>query len=118
MPLRRMQPTHNPLVPGVKDVDRPVGRPRGSGGRPLKRDVDMSTLGGRIRHARLEQQMTVEALARLMHFDRTNLCRLELGRYNKPAFRTIMLAAIALDVSLDYLAGFQEEYGSCPKSDL
>lgn len=118
MPLRSMQPTHDSLVSGIREKDRPRGRPRGSGGKPMQRDVDMTTVGGRIRHARIEQQMTVDELAIRMKYDRSSLCRLELGIYNKTAFRTMMLAAIALDVSLDYLAGFQEEYGVCPKSDL
>lgn len=115
MPLRRMFKTYDSTVSGV-EVDRGRGRPLGSGGKPHWRDCDVSTLGGRVRHARIEAGLTVEKLATLTCMHRTNLTRLELNEYNKTAFYTMMRLAAALDVSLDYLAGFQSETGICPQN--
>lgn len=78
-----------------------------------------ATVGARILKCRLEQRLSRRKLELLLGLEgvttsQSVIYQWESGRIVKHSFDTIIAMAKALDVSLDYLAGFQQEYGTCP----
>lgn len=76
-----------------------------------RNSADPKTMGGRIQRARIEMNMTRATLAKESGIDPKAIGHLEmsqaLGRWS-----TIVAIARALDVSLYYVVGDREGYGS------
>lgn len=77
------------------------------------------SVGMRIYQARRDQRMTRQKMEVELGLvgvttSQSVIYQWESGRIKNHSFETMIAFAKALDVSLDYLAGFQTEYGTCP----
>jgi transcriptional regulator with XRE-family HTH domain len=70
-----------------------------------------STLGQRIRRARLRKDMTQKTLSEKVKISRTAMNKLEKGETQNPQMHHLHALAEALGVSMDYLAGRRETHG-------
>lgn len=70
--------------------------------------MDLTSLGMRIRSARKERGMTLEALSKKVGISLNFLWEIEAGR-KAPALPTLYNLAIALNISVDYLLGVTAE---------
>ena len=64
----------------------------------------------------MAQGMTQQAVADLTGMERADISRVESALKRDIRLTTIVRIAMALDVSMDYLVGFQEEFGICKKN--
>jgi transcriptional regulator with XRE-family HTH domain len=72
------------------------------------------TLGERIRKERLRYGMSQTELARRVGISKTAMNQIEMGETADPRLSRIRAIADILGVSMDYLAGRQEEDGTPP----
>jgi transcriptional regulator with XRE-family HTH domain len=70
------------------------------------------TLGRRIRRARLRLDITQKVLAERTRISRTAMNLLEKGDTTDPRMSTLIALADALGVTMDYLAGREEDTDS------
>ena len=70
------------------------------------------TLGERIRKERLRYGMSQTELARRVGISKTAMNQIEMGETADPRLSRIRAIADILGVSMDYLAGRQEEDGT------
>ena len=72
------------------------------------------SMAWRVKNAREQMGMTQTALARSAGVDRTLIVTWELEMRLTHRFEDVLKVAEALDVSLEYMAGLTEEFGSFP----
>jgi transcriptional regulator with XRE-family HTH domain len=72
------------------------------------------TFAWRIKNAREQMGLTQSILAATAGIDRTLITNWELEAYATHRFEDVIKVAEVLDVSLDYMAGLTEEFGSFP----
>jgi transcriptional regulator with XRE-family HTH domain len=70
------------------------------------------TLGARIRKARLDYGMSQVELAKRVGISKTAMNQIEMGETPDPRISRIRAIADILGVSMDYLAGRQDEDGT------
>ena len=66
------------------------------------------TLAERIQRAMDKRGITQADLARMTGITTSNIAYIVNGKTKDPRFQSVMLIAEALDVSLDYLAGYKK----------
>ena len=66
------------------------------------------TLAERIQRAMDKRGVTQADLARMTGITTSNIAYIVNGKTKDPRFQSVMLIAEALDVSLDYLAGYKK----------
>jgi len=64
-----------------------------------------SQLPQRLKARRLARHLSQRELANLTDIKKENISRLEVGRFQYPRADTLMVLAIALDCTTDYLLG-------------
>ena len=72
------------------------------------------TLGERIRKARLRYGMSQTELAKRVGISKTAMNQIEMGETADPRLSRIRAMADILGVSMDYLAGRQDEDATAP----
>ena len=73
------------------------------------------TIGQRIKIARIRHKMTQVQLAERISLSKTALSQIESGDTADPRMSTLIALADALGVTMDYLAGREEEESEeCP----
>jgi transcriptional regulator with XRE-family HTH domain len=75
------------------------------------------TLGRRIRRARLRKDITQRELADLAGISRTSMNQIEKGETLDPRMSHLRKIAEALGVTMDYLAGREEEESELETAD-
>ena len=68
----------------------------------------MDDFGTRIKKHRERRGWTMRELARIAHVDASWICRLETGERRNISLEAATRLALALGVSVDYLAGITE----------
>jgi len=83
----------------------------------VKAPAPEGTLASRVQRVRQEMNLTQLAVQELTGVDRGVVAHLELNQRSTIDFQTAIKLARGLDVSLDYLAGFQDNFGTCPGAE-
>ena len=70
--------------------------------------MDLTSLGMKVKSARREQKLTLEALSKQVGISRNFLWEIEAGR-KAPALSTLYNLGLVLNISIDYLLGMTDE---------
>lgn len=85
--------------------------------RKTSTNPERGTFAWRIKNAREQMGMTQVALAQAAGIDRCMVTNWELQSQLTHRFEDVLKVAEALDVSLEYMAGVTEEFGSFPVAE-
>ena len=71
----------------------------------MTEELDLAGMAGRIKTARKQRHMTLDAVAGATGFSKSHICDMEKGRSRNPSIRLVWALARALGISPAWLLG-------------